>query len=157
MSYTKLYYHIVFRTKNSRAAINEKHEKDLYKYIWGIVKNKNCKLFRIGGMPDHIHLLMEMPPTIALADFIRDLKTSTNKYMCDHKEQFPLFDGWGKSYCALTYSESGKDNIINYIKGQKQHHEKMSLQHELLNLFNRNGDAKECIDYFLKDSDIGPL
>ena len=71
MSYTRLLYHIVFRTKHSVPAIEIAHEGELYSYIWGFIKNKDSILYRIGGMPDHIHLLIELSVKLALADFMR--------------------------------------------------------------------------------------
>ena len=150
MSYTKLLYHIVFRPKNSISAIPIAHEESLYRYIWGFLKNKGCALNRIGGMPDHIHLLVQIPPTLSLSDFMRDLKTSTHKYMCGQKDKFPLFDGWGKSYCALSCSVSEKDRIAEYIKNQKVHHQKMNFQNELLKLLKDNG-VEVDMRYFLKE------
>ena len=90
MSYIKLLYHIVFRPKNSIPAIPIEHEEILYRYIWGFIKNKSGILNRIGGMPDHIHLLVQIPPTLSLADFMRDLKTSTHRYMYEQKDKFPI-------------------------------------------------------------------
>lgn len=94
MAYTNLLYHIVFRPKNSASVIPIENEEMLYRYIWGIIKHKNGVLYRIGGMPDHIHLLVQLPVTISIANFVRDLKTSTNVYLKDNKGSFPNFDGW---------------------------------------------------------------
>ena len=150
MSYTQLLYHIIFRPKNSVPAITTEHEEKLYRYIWGFVKEKSGILFRIGGMPDHIHLFLHIPPKFAVSDFMRDLKTSANKYLCENKECFPLFEGWGKSYCALTYSVSEKDKVINYIKNQKLHHAKVSFHDELLQLLEENG-VEVDMRYFLNE------
>ena len=150
MSYTQLLYHIVFRPKNSVPAITVEHEEKLYRYIWGFVKEKGGILFRIGGMPDHIHLFLHIPPQFGVSDFMRDLKTSANKYMRENKEYFPLFEGWGKSYCALTYSILEKDNVINYIKNQKEHHTKVSFHDELLGLLKENG-VEVDMRYFLNE------
>ena len=150
MSYTRLLYHIVFRPKNSIPAITEKHEECLYKYIWGFIKRKNGVLYRINSMPDHIHMLVQLPPSSSLSDFMRDLKTATNKYMNEEKDKFPLFSGWGKSYCAYSCSASDITDISDYIKTQKEHHKKTNLHDELLKI------SKECginieMKYFLKE------
>ena len=122
-AYRQILYHIVFRTKGSENTINQEHSSDLYKYIWGIIKNKKCILFRINGMEDHIHILSDLHPSVALADYIRDIKVSSSKWI---KESglFPDFRGWGIKYCALTYSYRERDKIINYIKNQQEHHKK---------------------------------
>ena len=149
MSYTRLLYHLIFRPQNSIPAITIEYEKDLYRYIWGIVKEKGGVLYRIGGMPDHIHLLIQLPPTMALSAFMHDMKIATHKYLCAQKEKFPLFTGWGKSYCALTCSAMEKDKVITYIKNQKMHHQRRSSQDELLDLLQTNGIAVD-MKYFLK-------
>jgi len=137
-AYRQILYHIVFRTKRSEKTIRQEHQADLYKYIWGIIKNKNCTLFRINGMEDHIHILSDLHPSVALADYIRDIKVSSAKWI---KESgiFPNFKGWGIKYCAITYSFQERDVIINYIKNQQEHHKKESFQDEIKRLFKEQG------------------
>lgn len=130
MAYTYLLYHIVIRPKASKPVITEAHEKKLYSYIWGICKEKKCFLHRINGMPDHLHILVEIHPTIAVADFVREVKISTNSWMKQHKEEFPNFEAWGKSYCALTYCDRDKEMVKNYIINQKEHHKTTSFKDE---------------------------
>lgn len=143
MSYTCLLYHIVFRPKYRTEAITIAHEACLYRYIGGFVRNKKGVLYRIGGMPDHIHLLVQLPPTMSLADFMRDLKTAAHWFLRKKPEKFPLFTGWGKSYCALSCSLSGKDRVIDYIKNQKIHHQRINFQDELRAMLHIQGIAYE--------------
>ena len=137
-AYRQILYHIVFRTKGSKKTINQTHSADLYKYIYGIIKNKNCKLLRINGMEDHIHIFSDLHPSIALADYVREIKVSSSKWI---KESgfFPGFEGWGIKYCALTYSFKDQDTIINYIKNQQEHHKRESFQDEIVRLFKEQG------------------
>lgn len=149
MSYVKLIYHIVLRTYRSVPSIVEDHEKELYAYMMGFVKNKNAKLIRIGGMPDHIHLLVSLPSTITLASFVQELKISANKWM-KNSGNFPLFQGWSKEYAAFSYADKDRDMIANYIKNQKEHHKKRTFADEYRTFLKENGIAfKE--EYFLKD------
>ena len=150
MSYTLLLYHIVFRTKSSIPALSPDHEAEFYSYVWGIIKNKKSVLYRIGGMPDHIHILMDLHPSLALSDFMRELKTSTNSWMKAHWQEFPLFRGWGDGYAAFSYSLSEKETIINYIANQKQHHTIVSFADEYRRFIEANG-CKVDEQYFLKD------
>ena len=150
MSYLQLLYHIVFRPKESKPVIPVEHEEKLYRYIWGFVKESGGVLYRIGGMPDHVHIFVQIPPTITVSDFMRDLKTSSSKFLKDHIEDFPRFQGWGKSYCAITHSALEKEKVVNYIKGQKEHHKKVSFQEELLGFLKEYGiEVDMC--YFLKE------
>lgn len=130
MSHIVLYYHIVWRTKNSKRTIEEAHERDLYAYILGYCEQRRCKLIRIGGMADHIHMLLSMRPDIALSDFMQVLKAETSKWMRSKKDKFPLFDGWGNGYAAFTYSEHDKEMIRQYIMKQKEHHKRQTFRDE---------------------------
>ena len=121
MSYTKILYHIVLRTKRSEMSISQDNVSSLYKYIWGIVKNKNGKLYRINGIEDHIHILSDLHPSVSLADFIKSIKVASSLWM-KQSIDFPLFCGWSEGYAAFTYSFKEKDMIISYIKNQKKHH-----------------------------------
>ncbi len=139
MAYTKLIYHIILRTHQGAASIEESHERDLYMYIYGFCKNHQCVLYRINGMPDHIHMLIGLHPTIAVASFVHDLKIATNNHMAAHREKFPLFVKWERGYCALTYSEADKERVIQYIISQKEHHRKLSVREELITLLQECG------------------
>lgn len=102
MSYVQLLYHAVIRTKSSEPTLSLEHSDDLYRYIWGVMKAKNCVLYRINGMEDHIHILFSLHPTIALSDFMRDLKAETSKM------------------------------LIRYIKNQREHHNMVSFREEYI-------------------------
>ncbi|MDR1553486.1 MAG: IS200/IS605 family transposase [Prevotellaceae bacterium] len=149
MSYTKLLYHIVFRTKHGKNTIPEQHEKELYAYIKGIIENKKSKLYRIGGMPNHIHLLFDMHPTFALSDFMKELKEYSSKWLKSNPN-FSDFESWAVSFAAFTYNLNDKQTIINYIKNQKEHHKTVSFEEEYRQFLIENGIE---IDerYFLQD------
>lgn len=137
-SYRQIFYHIVFCTYNRKNTLPAKHHEELYKYIWGIIKNRNCVLYRINGTENHIHILSDLHPSICLSDFIKEIKTASNRWM---KEAgcFPDFEHWAEGSCSLTYSIRDKEMIINYIKGQKEHHAKVSFEDEYRKLLEENG------------------
>ena len=122
MSYTKLIYHVILRSHQGTAPIIETHERELYAYILGFCKQHNCKLYRINGMPDHIHLLVSIHPSISVSSFVHDLKLATHRMMSATPDRFPGFRGWENGYCALTYSETEKETVRQYIIRQKEHH-----------------------------------
>jgi len=136
-SYRQILYHLVFRTKDSQKTIVPAHSRELYAYIMGIIRNKNCKLYRINGTEDHIHVLCDLHPSVALADFMRDIKASTSTWL-KQSEKFPDFNGWGNGYAALTYGLRDKDMIANYIKNQQKHHNMESYEEELRRLLKEN-------------------
>ncbi|AUI66887.1 MULTISPECIES: IS200/IS605 family transposase [Glaesserella] len=139
MSYTRAIYHIIFRTKSGVPAITENYEEILYTFIWKFIKERKSVLYRINGMPDHIHLLVDLHPKIAVADFVQQLKNATHLLLERHKEEFPFFTAWAVGYCALTYSERDKIQIINYIKNQKTHHKTQNFLNEVKCLMIDNG------------------
>jgi REP element-mobilizing transposase RayT len=115
----------------------------------GIINNKKSKLYRIGGTENHIHLLFDMHPTLALSDFMREIKEHSSKWL-GQNPNFPDFESWAVSYGAFTYSLNDKQTIIDYITNQKKHHKTVSFEEEYRQFLLDNGieiDEK----YFLKD------
>jgi REP element-mobilizing transposase RayT len=119
-------------------SISQQNVSSLYKYIWGIINNKKGTLYRINGIEDHIHILSDLHPTIALADYIKDIKVSTSLWM-KKSNNFPDFKGWEEGYSAFTYSFKDKNTLINYIKNQQEHHKKESSKDELIRIFKEYG------------------
>jgi REP element-mobilizing transposase RayT len=147
-SYRQVIYQIVFRTKHSHKTITSKHAKRLYKYIWGIIEKNNCHLYRINGMEEHIHIITDLHPCIALADFIRDIKTASSIWL-KGSDKFPDFTGWASGYAALTYSHRDKAKLINYVKNQQIHHNSETFKEEYRRLLKEhNIEIDER--YFLK-------
>ncbi|MDN3667857.1 IS200/IS605 family transposase [Echinicola jeungdonensis] len=137
-SYRQIYYHLVFGTKNRENSIPEEHCTLLYKYIWGIIKKKGCNLYRINGMQEHIHIFTDLHPSICLADFIKDIKVSSSFWLKNH-DNFPKWNGWANGSGSFTCSHKEKDSVISYIKGQKEHHKKVSFIEEYEGLLNEYG------------------
>jgi REP element-mobilizing transposase RayT len=137
-SYRQIFYQIVFGTKHRKPAISKAHDEGLYKYAWGIIKNKNCKLYRINGVEDHIHIMSDLHPSVCLSDYVKDIKVATSLWMKE-SGKFPAFEGLQEGYGAFTYSIREKDIIINYIKNQKEHHRSESFYDEFKRLLIENG------------------
>jgi REP element-mobilizing transposase RayT len=143
-TYRQIYYQIVFSTRMREMTINETHEQELYKYIWGIINNHKCKLYRINSMPDHIHIFSDLHPSLSLSDFVKDIKVASSLWMKE-SGKFPSFTNWQEGYGAFTYSQKEKDRVIDYIKNQKQHHAKENFFDEykrLLKEFEIEFDEK---------------
>ena len=149
MSYTNLVYHIVFRTYRSIPAIEEAHEREFYAYAYGYTTRHRAKLYRIGGMPDHVHILVSLPPDLAVSEFVRGLKYATNGWM-KHNPLFPLFAGWGEGYAAFTYSKEQIPVVKQYIINQKEHHRQTSFAEEYRKII-LDGGGEIDDKYFLKD------
>ena len=139
-TYTQLLYHVVFSTKNRQRTLPDGHRENLYRYIWGVHKNFKCHLYRIGGVDDHVHILTAIPTTLALADYVKEVKASSSRWLKEQTE-FPRFEGWQDGYGAFTVTFAGKDPLIEYIKCQAEHHRTESLLDEYRRLLRENGIA----------------
>ena len=149
MSYTQTLYHIVLRTHRSENTIVTTYERDLYSYILGFVDNIGGHLYRIGGMPDHVHILVSLPPSLAMSKFVQDLKVATSKWLKTNTN-FPHFAGWSKEYAGFTYSMRDRDMIVNYIARQKEHHRTITFAEEYRAFLVENGIVIRE-EYFLVD------
>jgi putative transposase len=137
-SYRQIIYQIVFATKLRKPSISDHQCEHLYRYISGIVNKHHCKLYRINGLPDHIHILSDLHPTISLADYIKNIKVASSIWMKESR-MFPEFEGWQNGYGAFTYSIREKNILIEYVKNQKAHHRSENFYDEYNRLLKENG------------------
>ncbi len=137
-THTQLLYHIVFSTKNRESVITPKNKERLLKYIWGIIKNQKSVLYRIKAEKDHIHILTHIHPRVALSEFVKKIKASSTIWIKDEKV-FPRFSNCQEGYGAFTYSTNDKNNIVNYIKDQEEHHKKVSFIDEYKEMLDAAG------------------
>ena len=137
-TYTQILYQIVFSTKDRCPSLIKENRKDLFKYIWGTLKNKKCHLYRINGVEDHLHILTHLHPSCALADLIKTIKVGSSKHIKEYN-LFPKFDGWQEGYGGFTYSFKEKDRLVTYIKNQEEHHKTVSFRDEYIDLLNEHG------------------
>ena len=138
MSATISLFHIVINTLDREMTIPDETSEHLYRYITAIVKNKDCKVFRINGIGNHVHLLVGLSAAVALGDLVRDIKQGSSKW-AKQQVYFPRFRGWGKEYGAFSCSIRDKDAIINYIKNQRVHHGTKTFEQEYRDMIERSG------------------
>lgn len=144
MSHTSLTYHLVFGTYRRANVILIPHERELYKYMYDFAVNRGAFVRWIGGMPDHVHMLCDIPPKIAVADFVKLLKSETSKFMRVNPH-FPGWQGWAEGYGAFTVDASGREARVRYIKSQKEHHKNVSFSQEYRGLLTEYGLPAETI------------
>ncbi|WP_310377683.1 IS200/IS605 family transposase [Flavobacterium sp.] len=135
-TYSKIYIQVVFSVQNRKALIHESWEEELYKYITGIIQNKGQKLIAINGMPDHIHIFIGMKPNCCLSDLVREIKKSSNSFI--NEKQFtkiPFY--WQEGFGAFSYGFSQINNVVQYIKNQKNHHKKKSFKVEYIEFLEK--------------------
>jgi REP element-mobilizing transposase RayT len=136
-TYTQILYQIVFSTKNRKPVLLKENREKLYKDIWGILKNKNCHLYRINGVEDHLHVITHLHPSISLSNLVKDIKLGSSSYMKEN-QLFPDFDGWQEGYAAFTYTINEKEGLIRYVQNQEEHHKKMTFKEELVVLLKEH-------------------
>ena len=107
----------------------------LWAYTAGICKHQNIFVHAIGGMEDHIHLLLQFPPTLAIADTIRDIKSISSGWMSDEIGRF----AWQQGYGGFGVSKSNIATVVRYIRNQEQHHKKMTFEEEFVALLEKHG------------------
>jgi len=137
-TYTQIYVMMVFGTKGRNNLITAEHEEEIYKYISGIIKNKTQKLLQINGMPDHIHILVSLKSDKSISDLVRDIKSNSSKFINEKKWFIGRFH-WQKGFGAFSYSRSQIDDVVHYIKNQKEHHKKISFRDEYIKLLDHFG------------------
>lgn len=128
-TFSQIYIQIVFAVKGRQSLISEQWEEELYKYITGIVTNKNQKLLAINGMADHLHIFIGMKPSCCLSDLVREIKKASNEFINENKFTRSKFE-WQEGFRAFSYSYSSVDNVVKYIHNQKEHHRKRTFKRE---------------------------
>jgi putative transposase len=138
MSFTCLNYHLVFSTKHRKPVIDDAIRERLYEYIGGIIRAKEGRQIEIGGVADHIHILAGCSPKVAVADWVRDIKANSARWMNEFSERQTRFE-WQKGYGAFTVSVSQVEIVRNYIQRQPEHHQRQTFQEEFVELLKRHG------------------
>ena len=141
MSYVSLYYHCAFGTKERRRIITPVLATRLWPFMGGIARNHKMKAIEIGGVEDHVHLLLSLPSTLPIAKAMQLIKGGSSKWIHETFPEHRLFE-WQEKYGAFSVSVSNVANIIDYIKGQEAHHKQVSFQEEFVVLLK-----KHCIAY----------
>jgi len=131
-TYTQLYFHIVFAVKGRQNHISKNWKDELYKYIAGIISNKNQKLMIINGMPNHLHLLIGTKPNCNLSNIVRDIKANSSKWINERHFVNGKFE-WQTGFGAFTLGQSQIPKIVNYIKNQEEHHRVLTFKEEYIN------------------------
>ena len=135
-TFSQIYIQVVFAVQNRESIIQPSWDEELYKYISGIVRNKEQKMLAINGMPDHIHFFIGMKPSCCLSDLVREIKKSSNDFIKEKKFSKSKFN-WQEGYGAFSYSHSQIDSVIKYIMKQKEHHKKQTFRDEYLDFLKK--------------------
>ena len=137
MSYVSAYFHCVFSTKERRRLITPELRERLWPFLGGIARQNKMKAIEIGGVEDHVHFLLSLPSTMAISKALQLIKGGSSKWVHETFPEHRLF-AWQEEYGAFSVSVSQLDKTIEYIKGQEEHHRKMTFQEEFLALLKKH-------------------
>lgn len=113
--------HFVWATWDRLPLVTETVERRLYRYIEAVCRDDECELLAIGGMPDHVHLLVLLPATITLGQLMHDVKGGSSRFVSEQVLSGDWF-AWQRGYGAFGVSPHDKQRVIRYIRNQKRHH-----------------------------------
>ena len=148
-TYTQIYIHVIFTVQGRQNLISKQHKDEFCKYITGIIQSKKQKVIAIGGMPDHIHILIGIRPDMTLSNLIRDVKANSSKFINEKRWVIGKFS-WQEGFGAFSYSQSQLNSVANYIKNQEKHHSKKTFREEYLEMlknFDVEYDPKYIFDW----------
>ncbi|MFO0356273.1 MAG: IS200/IS605 family transposase [Sphingobacteriaceae bacterium] len=135
-TYSQLYVQIVFTVKGRESLIAKENREELHKYITGIIKGRDQKALAVFCMPDHVHVLVSIKPSIAISDLVRDIKAGTSNFIKEQKWVKGKFS-WQEGFGAFSYSKSQVDTVVNYILNQEEHHKKKTFKEEYLDFLKK--------------------
>lgn len=136
-THTSLYFHLIFSTKDRLPLIAKDWKDKLHAYLGGIVRNQKGVALAVGGVDNHIHLLVSLKATHCLSDFMRELKASSSDWA--HREIGLKEFGWQVGYGAFTVSPNHLDRVKNYVLNQEKHHQKQTFEDEYVGLLKASG------------------
>ena len=144
-TFSKHHFHIVFSTKGRRKLISKQVRSQLWSYMIGICRNVGIIGLAIGGVEDHVHALVELPPSMTVPKAVNLLKSNSSRWMNQQGIEF----AWQEGYSSFAVSASNIPAVKRYVLNQETHHRRMSFEDELLALLRKHGiefNPKEVSD-----------
>lgn len=121
MSYWRLFYHIVWATKNRESLILDQNAQALYSCVASKAKALGAIVHAVGGMEDHVHLVASVPPNIALSEFTRQVKGNSSHF-ANHELELPGTFKWQPEFGVMSFDSRQLNKVVQYVKRQKEHH-----------------------------------
>ncbi len=137
-THSNLLVHVIFSTKNRFKLIADDWQAELFAYIGGIVHEHNASLLEAGGIEEHVHLLLRIRPSFAIANTIRLIKANSSRWINEVRKINAKFE-WQKGFGVFSVSQSGRDALTHYIRSQREHHGKQSFEDEYLQTLELHG------------------
>ena len=136
-SFCSALFHCVFSTKERRQLITPKLQESLWPYLGGIARENRMTALAIGGVEDHLHILLSLPSTLDVAKSMQLSKGGSSKWIHDTFPEHRSF-AWQSGYGAFSIGVSQVDDTIAYISSQKKHHRRRTFQDEFLAFLNKH-------------------
>lgn len=134
-SHTALYYHLVFSTKNRDPFLNTDIRERVHRYLGGILRGNEGVALAVGGVNDHVHLLVSLKATHGLSEVMRELKSDSSSWI---KTELGVAKfAWQEGYGAFTVSPPDIEKVRFYVLNQEKHHQKMTFKEEYLEMLRR--------------------
>eukprot|EP01029_Cantina_marsupialis_P002084 TRINITY_DN118_c0_g1_i3.p2 TRINITY_DN118_c0_g1~~TRINITY_DN118_c0_g1_i3.p2 ORF type:complete len:157 (+),score=25.29 TRINITY_DN118_c0_g1_i3:163-633(+) len=149
-SFTQLYVHLVFAVKHRDAVLKKSVKEKVCRYLSGILREMGHKPIIVNGGVDHVHILIGLNPSLAIADTVRDVKRSSSMFINREKLCIGKFE-WQEGYGGFTYGKSQLNAVYHYILNQEKHHQKKTFREEYIQFLNRfevEYDPKYLFDFF---------
>jgi putative transposase len=134
--------HLIFSTKDRQKLLMEGLQPKLWAYMAGIAHNQGFEAMMIGGVEDHVHALLILPPSLPLSKAVQFLKGSSSKWINDAGSGGTHF-AWQEGYGAFSVSASQTSDVVRYIRDQRSHHAKVSFEDEFLAFLKKYGVTYE--------------
>jgi REP element-mobilizing transposase RayT len=151
-TYTSLHYHLVFSTKNRERWIAEEIEQRVWAYLAGVARENGLKAIMVGGIENHVHLLVGMRPTMTVSKALQLLKGASSHWFHETFPKFRLFQ-WQDGYGAFTVSKSQMPEVTDYIRSQREHHRTRTFEEEYVEFLRRH-DVEFDERYVSTDSTV---
>lgn len=137
-TFTHLLAQIIFSTKNREPLLDADLKPRLFAYMGGIVRELGGTAILINGPTDHVHLLVSLPATKSISDFMRVLKTNSSRWVHEEFPERKTF-AWQTGYAAFSVSESNRGAVEKYIAGQEEHHRVLTFKDEFISFLQKHG------------------
>jgi REP element-mobilizing transposase RayT len=138
-TFTSLLSHVIFSTKDRVPSLTPDLRPEMLAYVGGIVRKLHGKVIESNARPDHVHCLLSLPPTLAVAEALRVLKSNSSLWV--HETRHGAAFAWQTGYGAFSVSQSHVPTVVKYIRDQERHHRKVSFQEEFIAFLKRHGIA----------------
>jgi REP element-mobilizing transposase RayT len=135
-TFSQIYIQAVFAVKGRDNLLLEAWRNDVFKYMAGIITEKNQKSIIVNGVANHVHLLIGLKPVMPLSELMRDIKNNTTHFIND-KQLIKGKFSWQEGYGAFSYSHSQLDSVYQYILNQEEHHRKKTFKEEYLGFLQK--------------------